>query len=70
MKNAISLGIGLFVVGVLLGVIQLWFEPWSADTFIKLEITLGALLLIVCVISFFSKEYKEDKINRNGDQLD
>jgi hypothetical protein len=70
MKKGVSLGVGLFVIGVLIGIIQLWFELWSMNTFIKLEMTLGALILIVCVIFFVAKEYKDNKTNRNGDHLD
>jgi hypothetical protein len=70
MKIGISIGCGLFVIGVLLGIIQLWFAPWSIQFFVKLEMTIGALFLIVCVIWFVTKEYREDKTNRSGDKLD
>ena len=70
MKTGISLGTGLFVLGVLLGVIQLWLQPWSVQLFVKLEMTIGALILIVCVVWFVAKEYKESKSNQSGDHLD
>jgi Na+-translocating ferredoxin:NAD+ oxidoreductase RnfE subunit len=70
MKIGISIGTGLFIIGVLLGIIQLWFQPWSFQLFLKLEMTIGALLLIVCVVWFVAKEYLQDKTNRSGDSLD
>jgi hypothetical protein len=58
MKNIIVTGTSFFILGVVLGLIQLWFEPWSFAQFIKLEITLGALFFINLAIEFTRKEYK------------
>lgn len=70
MKNSIILGTVLFVVAIITGLIQLWFTPWNPELFLKLELTIGALFLIVLVIWFIAKEYKEDKSNRSGDRLE
>lgn len=70
MKLGLSLGTALFVLGVLLAIVQLWFAPLSGELFIKLEMTLAALFIIVCVVSFVTREYKEDKTMRSGDRLD
>lgn len=70
MKNIIFTGTAFFVLGIVLGLIQLWFEPWSFALFIKLEITLGALFLINLAIGFTRKEYKDYKRQQEGDKLD
>jgi hypothetical protein len=70
MKNIIVTGTTFFVLSIILGLIQLWFEPWSFALFIKLEITLGALFLINLAIGFARKEYKDYKHQQDGDKLD
>lgn len=70
MKIVIGLGTLLFVVGILLALLQLWFVPWSPEFFIKMEMTVGAFLLVVIVVYFVVREYREDKTTRNGDRLD
>ncbi len=70
MKFGILLGAAFFVLGVMLALVQLWFAPWSAELFVKLEMTIGALCLVVVVVWFVFTEYKETKINRSGDHLD
>ena len=64
-----ALGAALFVAGVVAGIVQLWFALWSAATFLKIEMTLGGILVIVIVLWYVVREYKEDKANRSGDQL-
>ena len=70
MKIGIALATALFVLGIVLGLIQLWFAPWSPALFLKLEMTVGALLIAILVVGFVVREYKEDKANRSGDRLD
>lgn len=70
MKNIIVTGTACFVLGIALGLIQLWFEPWSLALFTKLEITIGALFLINLVIGFSRKEYKDYKRQQGGEKLD
>jgi hypothetical protein len=70
MKASLLIGIVLFVLGVGLGLVQLWFAPWDGGLFFKMEMTIGALLLIVVVVAFVLNEYKDDKATRSGDRLD
>lgn len=70
MRNIIVTGTTFFVLGVVLGLIQLWLEPWNFTLFIKLEITLAALFLINLAIGFTRKEYKDYKRQQDGDKLD
>jgi len=66
MNRTLAVGAAVFVVAMLIGIVQLWFSPWSVDTFIKIEMTIGAFLGIVVVLWFVAREYKEDKANRSG----
>ena len=67
MKLGLAICTGLFVLGVLLGLAQLWFTPWSPEVFVKLEMSVGGLLLIVGGVWFVVREYREDKATRRGD---
>jgi hypothetical protein len=70
MKKSTAIAAVLFVCAVLLGLTQLWFSPWSAQLFIKLEMTLGALLVVVLVLAFLLNESKASKSLRSGENLD
>ncbi len=66
MKLGITVCAGLFVLAIVLGLAQLWFAPFSADVFAKVEMSVGALLLIACVVWFAVKEYRDDEETRSG----
>ena len=70
MKASMKLTIGLFILGIVTALIQLWFAPWQPAFFIKTELTIGALLLIVLVLCFVAKEHHDNKVTRSGEQLD
>ena len=70
MKAGMKLTIGLFILGIITGLIQLWFTPWLPEFFVKIELTIGALLLIVLVLCFVAKEHHDNKITRSGEHLD
>lgn len=70
MSGCVKIGTGLFVLGVVLSLIQLWFEPWPADLFTKLEMTLAGLFVIVAGVCFVRNEYGENKRTRSGESLD
>ena len=70
MKAGMKLTIGLFILGIITGLIQLWFAPWLPEFFVKIELTIGALLLIVLVLCFVAKEHHDNKITRSGEHLD
>ena len=70
MSLSLLAGTILVVIGVAVGLLELWFVPWSPETFLKIEMTLAGLLLIVVVIWFAVREHKEDKATRSGDRLD
>lgn len=70
MNPSLVIGTALFVAGVVLGLAQLWLAPWSPQTFVKIEVTIGALLAIVVVVWFVVRESRENKANRGGGGLD
>jgi uncharacterized membrane protein YcjF (UPF0283 family) len=70
MKTGISIGTVLFVAAVLIGIVQLWFMPWSRDIFLKLELTVGAAFLIDVAICFVIREFDAERANRGGGRLD
>jgi uncharacterized membrane protein len=70
MNLSLVAGTILVVIGVAVGLLELWFVPWSPETFLKIEMTLGGLLVIVVVIWFAVREHKEDRATRSGDRLD
>lgn len=70
MSAGIKWIIGLFILGIVTGLIQLWFSPWLPAFFVKIELTIGALLLIVLVLCFVAKEHYDNKITRSGEHLD
>ena len=70
MKTGMKLTIGLFILSIVTALIQLWFAAWQPAFFIKTELTIGALLLIVLVLCFVAKEHHDNKVTRSGEQLD
>lgn len=70
MKSGIGVATSLFVAGMVVGLLQLWFSPFSTAVFVKLELTLGALLAIALVISFVRRERRASAENRDGGRLD
>lgn len=70
MSGCVKFGTALFVLGVVLALVQMWFNPWTAELFLKMEMTLGGLFLIVVGVCFVRNEYSENKRTRSGDSLD
>jgi uncharacterized membrane-anchored protein len=69
MKLSALISIGLFVVGALVFLLQLWFSFWSPEILYKILTTLGVLLVVVLVVSFVSKEAKETERLKDGHDL-
>jgi hypothetical protein len=71
MRKTTIICFALFLLGVLLGLLQLWFQPFSAEMFFKVIVTDGALLAICFIWGFLVKENKESrKIGGGGNSLD
>ena len=63
-------GVALFVAAVVAALAQLWLTAWSEAVFIKIEITLVAMLAILIAIWFTRKEYKDYKRQETDSALD
>lgn len=70
MKAILFAGAGCFVAGVAIALLQLWFAPWSAAVFFKLEITLGGIFLALVAVWFTRREYGEYRRQQDDDSLD
>jgi hypothetical protein len=55
-KPVLKLATGLFVAGVAVGLVQLWFSLWSPESFLRIEITLAAVLATLLVVWAVRKE--------------
>lgn len=70
MKTGPMICLGLFVLAALLALLQLWFVPFSAESFTKLMITLGILFVIVLGITLVRREYVEEKKMKEDGYID
>jgi hypothetical protein len=70
MSPAVVLGFALFVAGAAVFLAQLWLQPWSPETFLKLMATDGVLLAITIVGAFVLRERRSTDRLRNRKDLD
>lgn len=70
MRRGMLLATFFFVLGILVALVQMWFTPWDAAFFLKLELTFAALFLIVLVVNFVIKEHRENEVTKSGENLD
>jgi hypothetical protein len=59
MNWTIPAGFGLFLAGAAAGLAQLWFRVWDHETFVKLMITVGVLLVIVLAWNLVVRERRD-----------
>ena len=60
----------LFLAGVALFLLQLWFQPWGAEIFFKMIVTDGVLFGVSLVAAFLIGEGKASKKLNGGNELD
>jgi hypothetical protein len=66
MSAAAAVAFGLFILGVAGGLAQLWLQIWSLDTFTKLAITDGALIVVALAWHFVAAERRaNDRLSRD-----
>ncbi len=70
MRLTAVLALGLFHLGVLIGLAQLWFRPWDYETFLKILITVGAILAVVLTWGFLIRERRDYEKIRDGKWLE
>jgi hypothetical protein len=69
MRLTAAIALGLFHLGVLIGLAQLWFRPWDYETFLKIAITVGAVLAVVLIWNFLIRENRDYEKIRGGKRL-
>ena len=70
MSPAVLIGFAVFLVGAAMFLAQLWLQPWSPETFLKLIVTDGVALAIVVIGGFALRERRESERLRNRQDLD
>jgi hypothetical protein len=69
MKLSTLASTGLFVLGALIMLTQLWFSLWSPETFNKVIITVSVLFIVSIVLSFVFKEAADTQNLKSGKDL-
>jgi uncharacterized membrane protein len=69
MSPPIAFAFGLFLIGVALGLAQLWGQIFAPETFLKLAITDGALFVVVVAWMVIVRERRESERLRKDRRL-
>lgn len=70
MSATAAVAFGLFILGVAGGLAQLWLQIWSLDTFTKLAITDGALIVVALAWHFVAAERRANERLSRDKRLD
>jgi hypothetical protein len=70
MSAEAAVAFGLFILGVAGGLAQLWLQIWSLDTFTKLAITDGALIVVALAWHFVAAERRANERLSRDKRLD
>jgi hypothetical protein len=70
MNWTVPAAFGLFLVGAVAVLAQLWLRPWTPDTFVKVMITLGILFAVVVAWHLVARERRDTAETRKLDKLD
>ncbi|MGB4072189.1 hypothetical protein [Pseudomonas sp.] len=70
MKTGSIICLALFILGSLLSLAQLWFEPLTAEVFTKLIVTLVILFVVVLGVTLVRNEYIENKKMKDSGHID
>jgi uncharacterized membrane protein len=69
MSPPVAFAFGLFLIGVALGLAQLWGQVFAPETFLKLAITDGALFVVVVAWMVIVRERRESERLRKDRRL-
>lgn len=70
MKTGSIICLALFILGSLLSLAQLWFEPLTAEVFTKLIVTLVILFVVVLGVTLVRNEYIENQKMKDSGHID
>jgi len=69
MKPGVLISSLLFVAGIVIMLLQLWFSLWDAELFFKIMATVTALFIVSLVLSFVYKEIADTNKLKNSKEL-
>ncbi|MGO8739557.1 hypothetical protein [Rhodoblastus sp.] len=69
MSGALATAFGLFLAGAAAVLAQLWLRVWDPETFTKLLITDGVLLIVVGVWHVVQRERRDTERLRDKNRL-
>ncbi|WP_298350996.1 hypothetical protein [Rhodoblastus sp.] len=69
MKWTLGAAFALFLAAAAAALAQLWLRFWDPETFIKLMITDGVLLVVVLVWGMFQRERRDTERLRDRSRL-
>jgi hypothetical protein len=69
MSPPVAFAFGLFLIGIALGLAQLWGQVFAPETFLKLAITDGALFVVVVAWMVIVRERRESERLRKDRRL-
>jgi hypothetical protein len=69
MSPPIAFAFGLFLIGVALGLAQLWGQVFAPETFLKLAIADGALFVVIVAWMVIVRERRESERLRKDRRL-
>jgi len=70
MSRAALVGFALFILGVAGGLAQLWLQIWAPETFAKLAVTDGALIVVALAWHFVASERRANENLKRDRRLD
>ena len=69
MSPPVAFAFGLFLIGIALGLAQLWGQVFAPETFLKLAITDGALFVVIVAWMVIVRERRESERLRKDRRL-
>lgn len=70
MKTGVISGLAVLVGWALLAIVQLWWQPFTAELFFKLSVTAAIALGVILVITLAVREYLSEQRLKSKDYLD
>lgn len=70
MKIGVIICLSTCVLWAALAIVQLWFEPMSAEVFIKISITAGVITTVTLLVTLAIREYLSNKVLKDKNYID
>ncbi len=70
MKTGTILCLATFILGALLSLMQLWFQPMAGEFYVKIMMTLGVVFVVVLGTTLASREFFENQKLKESGHID